>query len=270
MFDPSPFARMMNRNKGRGEFRADLSGATPTLWVYDQLVANQSDADWFGGVASDTFGQALAAIDAPAIDVRVNSPGGDVGAGVAMAQAMRNHSATITVHVDGYAASAASFLLTAADHSVIAPGAFVMIHNAWSIVGGNAADMRQRADTLDQLDASIAQGYAAAWGGTLESWAALMNAESWFGADDAVAAGMVKAVATGAKKAANVWDLSAYKRAPVEPLLPPVPAAPANAITVTLNIDSSAALAVVSAHAIETETLIAAQRKRVAAHLALI
>lgn len=229
MLDRSPLARLLACNRGKGSFRADAGAdGMPTLWLYDVLVTSEADAQWGGGVAADTFARALAAITAPEIAVRVNSPGGDVFAGVAMAQAMRGHPAKIALHIDGYAASAATFLLAAADTSVIAPGGFVMIHDAWTFAMGDGATLRQTADLLEQLDQSIAGQYVARAGGTLESWLALMDAETWFCADDAVGAGLVDAVAASAPRNSLAWDVSAYRRPPAAALVAaPAPADPA-------------------------------------------
>lgn len=186
----------------------------PTIFLYDAIVACEADAEWYGGVAADTFVRTLMAIDAPAIDVRVNSPGGDVFAAVAMSNAMRQHKATITVHVDGYAASAASIIMVNADRAVIAPGGFVMIHNAWTIALGSARDFRATADLLDKIDASAAIQYAAKAGNGAADWAPLIDAETWFTADEAVAASLCDAVAEAGPKGKIDWDVSAYARPP--------------------------------------------------------
>jgi ATP-dependent Clp protease protease subunit len=218
MFDYAARARglqlLARANRGRGEFRADTSGPVPTIFVYDVIVASEADAEWYGGVAANTFVRALMAIDAPAIDVRVNSPGGDVFAAVAMSHAIRNHKATITVHVDGYAASAASILMVNADRAVIAPGGFVMIHNAWTIALGSADDFRATADLLDKIDASAAAQYAAKAGNAPGDWTALIDAETWFTADEALAAKLVDGIAATGPKGKIDWDVSAYANAP--------------------------------------------------------
>jgi ATP-dependent Clp protease protease subunit len=72
-------------------------------------------------------------------------PGGDVFAGVAMAQAIRAYPGKVTAHIDGLAASAASAVAVAADEAIMAPGSMMMIHNAWTIALGNRHDFMDTA-----------------------------------------------------------------------------------------------------------------------------
>ena len=82
-----------------------------------------------------------------------------------MEQALREHPANIVVHIDGLAASAASFVAMAGDSIVMGKGAMMMIHNAWSIAIGNAQDMRKVADLLSKIDGTLVQTYADRAGG---------------------------------------------------------------------------------------------------------
>jgi ATP-dependent protease ClpP protease subunit len=203
---------LLARNAKRGEFRAEDN----TLYVYDVIVTSDADAEWFGGVSSETFVKALRGMTGD-VTVRVNSPGGDVFGGRAMAQAIRDHDGAVTVYVDGYAASAASFLTAAADRVVMAEGAFQMIHNAWTIALGNKDDFLSTAALLDKIDGSIADSYVSAAkrrGKEMAAadFAALMNEETWLSAQEAIDAGLADEVAEG--KVKNVWDLSAYSKAP--------------------------------------------------------
>jgi ATP-dependent Clp protease protease subunit len=131
-----------------------------TVYLYDMIVSSAIEAEYWGGVAAETFVRDFVAITAPTIHLRINSPGGDVFAARAMEQAVRNHPSNVIVHVDGYAASAATYLALAGDEIEIADGGFFMIHNSWSIAMGNAEEFRQTAGLLDQIDATIVATYA--------------------------------------------------------------------------------------------------------------
>jgi ATP-dependent Clp protease protease subunit len=213
---------LFRANARRGSFRAEA--ATNTIYVYDVIVGSAADAEWFGGVDPETFARALAAMSGP-VSVRINSPGGDVFAGRAMAQAMRERG-DVTAHVDGLAASAASILAVTAARCVMAPGALMMIHQAWTGVGGNADDLESIAALLRKIDVTLAADYAAKAGGDPAAWAERMAAETWFSADEALELGLADELATadagpsGARQAAALWDLAAYSRAPA-----PAPAA---------------------------------------------
>lgn len=209
----NPLIKLLADNRGRGCFRAEKAGDEATLYLYDAIV---SDSYW-GGVSATDFVKELAAIDAKTIHLRINSPGGEVFAAQAMAQAIREKGAHVIAHVDGYAASAASFLALAADEVVISEGGFFMIHKAMTIAFGNADDMQETADLLNKVDGVLVAGYAKETGQDAQQIADWMAAETWFSADEAVANGFADRIAEGAVKPANQWNLSAWAHAPKVP-----------------------------------------------------
>jgi ATP-dependent Clp protease, protease subunit len=186
-----------------------------TLYIYDVIVNSVAESEYFGGVAPETFARALADIKSPTINLRINSPGGSVFGARAMEQAIRNHPSRVVAHIDGYAASAASFLMLAADEVNIAPGGMVMIHKAWSMAFGNSNDMLEAAALLEKIDGTLVASYAERTRQTPEQIAQWMAAETWFTADEAVAAGLADAVSAEAADAkAMAWDLTAYGKPP--------------------------------------------------------
>lgn len=210
----NPYLTLLARNKGIGSFKAEKTADEATIYLYDAIVSSDMEAEWFGGVAPKAFIGELHAIDAPVINLRINSPGGSVFAARAMEQAMREHKSKIIVHVDGYSASAASFLMMAADEIVMAPGAMVMIHNAWTGIWGNANDLRKEADLLDKIDGTLVDTYAERSKQDKDTIAEWMAAETWMTADEAVANGFADRKADSKAKAQTKWDLSAYANAP--------------------------------------------------------
>lgn len=197
-------------NAGRGGGpRCEAGADVATVYVYDVI------GGW-GGVEAGPFVKDIAAITAPRINLRINSPGGDVFAARAIKTAIEQHPAKVTAYVDGLAASAASFLMLAADEIKIAPGAFVMVHNAWTVAIGDARDMRATADTLDKITATIRADYARRTGLSLGEVTALMDAETWLDAEDAVAKKFADAVIEKPTRAdaRSTFDLSAYANAP--------------------------------------------------------
>ncbi|CAG4906161.1 head maturation protease, ClpP-related [Paraburkholderia saeva] len=201
-----------NRSAPRA-FRVQASddASEVTVYLYDVIVTE----DWYGGVSATAFVQALASITADTIHLRINSPGGDVFAARAMETAIRGHSAKVVAHVDGVAASAASFVMLAADEVEISDGAFVMIHKAWSFAMGNADDLKETAKLLDAVDASLVRTYAKETGQDEADIAAWMAAETWFTSDEAVTNGFADRLANGDDAAqASAWNLSAFSNAP--------------------------------------------------------
>lgn len=183
------------------------------IFLYDAIVSSQDEADYWGGIAPESFVKALRGIDAKTIHLRINSPGGSVFAARAMEQALRDHSARIVVHIDGLAASAATFIAMAGDEIIMGKGALFMIHRAWTGMYGNANDMRKEADLLDKIDDTLADTYAERTGKDKSAVLAWMDAESWFTSSEAVEHGFADSVAETEAKA-NAWDLSAYANAP--------------------------------------------------------
>ena len=202
--------RLIQANRGRGAFRAEGN----RLVVYDVIVASDSDAAWLGGISAETFARELRAM-AGDVELRINSPGGDVFAARAMAQAMREHQGKITAYVDGVAASAASLLAVSASETVMAPGSMMMSHEAWTMALGNKGDFLATAALLEKIDATIVETYQAKAGGDPAEWAALMAAETWYTAAEAVEAGLADRLAQDKPAAAQAaWDLGVYDNAP--------------------------------------------------------
>jgi len=203
--------KLLVNNRGKGFFKAETStGGEATIYIYDPIVSDQWEADYFGGVTPMMFIKELMAIDAETIHLRINSPGGDVFAARVMQQAMREHSAKFIAHIDGIAASAATFLPMAADESVISKGGMFMIHNAWTIALGDSKELRKTADLLDKIDGSIAADYADKTKKPLDEIRALMDKETYLLDQEAVDSGFIDAIVDSSPKAKIAWDLSAY------------------------------------------------------------
>jgi ATP-dependent protease ClpP protease subunit len=180
------------QNRGGGDWWkiGNADGERAEVFIYGFIGDDWADED----VTAASFTKTLRAITAPAIDLRVNSPGGHVFDGIAIYTALLEHPATIDVSVDGVAASAASFVSMAGDTVSMQKPAKMMIHDASGIVLGNAADMQQMADLLDELSDTIAGIYADRAGGTVATWRDAMKAETWYSAAAAVEAGLADKV----------------------------------------------------------------------------
>lgn len=193
----------------RGEGSSSLE-----LDVYD-VVGERSDGS--GVTAKKIAGILRRHADARKITLRVNSVGGSVFDGFAIYQQLADHRARVEAHVDGLAASIASLIIMAADEITIAPQAMVMVHNPWSVGVGDADDMRKAAETLDKIRDSMADAYAARTGLGRDRVVAMMEAETWMNAAEAVAQGFADRIAETKKPAAQALaglDLSSFARVP--------------------------------------------------------
>jgi ATP-dependent protease ClpP protease subunit len=230
----------------RAWFRFDNVAGDPTtvdISILDIIGDWLDEYLWPGGgpgvITAKTFVDQLAQLPEPVKTIRlhVNSPGGDVFAAVTMANALRDQrltkGRTIDVLIDGLAASAASIIIMAGNTIRIGDNALVMVHNPSSIGLGNAAEMRKIADELDKVRNTIVATYQ--WQSKLDAAAivALLDAETWMDADEAIANGFATEKVEGFKAAAVLDRRAVAKlavpdkyRARVDALLAPAAAEP--------------------------------------------
>lgn len=180
------------------------------IFLYDEIG--------FFGIQAQEFVEQLNAIEAGDIHLRINSPGGSVFDGQAIVTAIRQHPANVVAHVDGLAASMAATIAVAADEIRMADGAFMMIHDPWSIVIGPSSEMRREANLLDKIAGSMAAMLAQRSGMVLDQVKGLMAEETWFTAEEAVEAGFADRVDDDKADldAAARFDLSVFSHVPNE------------------------------------------------------
>jgi len=165
---------------------AAKAGDNHQVYIYDEIGV------W--GVNSSDFVNAFKALPDGAVDIHINSPGGDVFDGLAIYNTIKHATQETTVYVDGLAASAASFIAMAADKVVMGRNSRMMIHDASTMTYGNAADHDETSAWLNEESDNLADIYAQRAGGEASDWRALMRAETWYGAEAAVEAGLVDSV----------------------------------------------------------------------------
>lgn len=172
---------------------SNADGERAKVYIYDYI-------DMWGVTAQD-FAASLDAITAPDIDLHVNSPGGDVWDGNAIYQLLKTHPANVTAHVDGIAASAASYIVMAADDIAIAKPARMMIHDALTLVYGNQDDLMLVAEQLGEISQGVAELYAERAGGKPTAWREAMKANAgfgtWYSSSEAVKAGLADRIDNG-------------------------------------------------------------------------
>lgn len=163
------------------------------VYIYDEIGGSF-------GVGAQDFIDELNAITADEITVRINSPGGMLIDAIAIGSAIQQHPSNIIGRVDGIAASAATVIAIACDRLEMMPGSQMMVHDVMVDVSGNASDLADAIDWLNEQSRNVANMYAAKSGGTPEEWRNLMLAETWMFAEEAVESRLADAVFTRAKK----------------------------------------------------------------------
>lgn len=181
-----------------------------TMFLYDVI-------DPYWGVSAIDFSKELMNHKGKNVHLRINSPGGDVFEAEAMATMIKTHG-KVTAHIDGYAASAATRIASAAQKVLIAEQGFYMIHNSWTLAYGNKHELQKTADLLDKVDSTIIADYAKKTGKSNDEIVAWMDAETWFTASEAKEHGFVDDIFTAestsnATKSKN-WNLSAFENVP--------------------------------------------------------
>ena len=170
---------------------------TPTK--YYQLVNNDTSADLYifgdicawawpelGEQSGASIVNQLKELDVDTINVHINSYGGDVAEGLAIYNVLREHKAQIVTICDGFACSAASVVFMAGDRRVMQPASLLMIHNAWTVAMGNAAQLRKTADDIETITQASVEAYKKVATISEEEIKALMDAETWILPKDAV------------------------------------------------------------------------------------
>lgn len=156
------------------------------------------------------------------LQISINSPGGSVYGGIAIANMIRQLSANghkTTAFVEGLAASIASVIMCACDKVVLGESSLIMIHNCWSIVQGDANTLRKEADSMDVMNDAIISFYRSKFDLIPETLKSLMDQETWFSGKEAEAFNFnceVIADEAGYKIAAKLKDidLSKFKHLP--------------------------------------------------------
>lgn len=172
----------------------DKPKTTGELWLYGVV-----GGFWFGFDSESVAYELRRMGDVDEIVVRLDSPGGAAHQGISIANLLANHSAKVIVVVDGLAASAASMIALGGEELVMSPGSQMMLHDAWMLTVGNAAELHSDAEWLDKQSQNYAETYAHRAGKTAEHWRSVMQADdgrgTWFTAQEAVDAGLADTVA---------------------------------------------------------------------------
>ena len=132
--------------------------------------------------------------DVDTIHVRINSYGGEVAEGLAIYNALKNHKAKVKTYCYGFACSIASVIFMAGEERLMSTASLLMIHNAWTFVSGNAAELRKQADDLDKITQASINAYMQKVNITEEELKTLMDSEHWLEYTEAVEKGFATGV----------------------------------------------------------------------------
>lgn len=185
----------------------NLSGETPEIFIYDVIGWPYNDISELVRVLSDMKNKTPTA--------RINSPGGDVWDGFALKNAFANHPGGVNVRIESLAASIASVIAMGGKRVEAYPNAMMMIHNSWTVLAGNRADMIETADLLEKIDGNILDSYTGKTKIGKREMRDMMDAETWMTAKEMKAKGFIDAIIDG-KAAKAQFDLSFFSNCPDE------------------------------------------------------
>ncbi|MCA2104837.1 ClpP-like prohead protease/major capsid protein fusion protein [Escherichia coli] len=155
--------------------------------IYDEIGG-------YGVKASALIDEINACGNVSEIHLSIHSPGGDIFEGLAIYNALKNHPAKKIVHIEGMAASMASFIAMCGDHIVMPENAMMMIHAPRGVTAGVSGDVRRFADLMDKLGDTMAETYAGRTGRSKQEITSMMEAETWMDGNECKANGFADEV----------------------------------------------------------------------------
>lgn len=171
------------------------------IYIYGDIVS----WPWLeSDVSSYNLAQEIAGLEVDTINVYINSYGGEVAEALAIYNALRRHKAKVKTYCDGFACSAASVVFMAGDERIMSNASLLFIHNAWTYTAGDQNQLRKDADDLEIITQASINAYMDHINITEEELKALMDAEAWISANDALEMGFATSVISASlQKAAN-------------------------------------------------------------------
>lgn len=169
---------------------------------------------WFGVDLSE-IGADLEDMSEGAVRLLIDTPGGVAHEALSFfedAAAARERGVRITAESRGLVASAGVLVWLSADERLVRENSTFFVHDAWNMfIGvGSAAELRADFDKfvrgLDSITASIRRVHSERTGMTLEETEMAMAAETYYDADEALAAGIATASLAAPRPEADARD----------------------------------------------------------------
>jgi ATP-dependent Clp protease protease subunit len=168
----------------------DEGSGARTLYL-DGTIAEES---WFDDdVTPAAFKDELFSGDGD-VTIWINSPGGDCVAASQIYSMLMDYRGSVTVKIDGIAASAASVVAMAGTKVLMAPTALMMIHNPLTVAIGDSEEMQKAIAMLGEVKESIMNAYEIKTGQSRTKISHMMDAETWLNANKAVELGFADGI----------------------------------------------------------------------------
>lgn len=138
------------------------------------------------------------------ITVWLNSPGGCCVAAAQIYNMLMDYKGSVTVKIDGIAASAASVIAMAGTKVLMSPVSMMLIHNPMTVALGNSDEMQKAIEMLQEVKESIINAYEIKTGLSRAKLSHLMDAETWMDANKAVELGFADGILQRSNETENI------------------------------------------------------------------
>lgn len=161
----------------------NVSEDSATLYIYGDITSIK----WFeNDVCVYDLAKEIGDLNGKALTVRINSYGGEVAEGLAIYNLLKSYAGEVTTICDGFACSAASVVFMAGAKRIMPRSSLLMIHNAWTRASGDADDLRKAADDIEKITQPSVEIYTSVSNLDADEIKAMMDAETWIEADEAL------------------------------------------------------------------------------------
>ena len=161
----------------------NVSEDSATLYIYGDITSIKL---FENDVCVYDLAKEIGDLNGKALTVRINSYGGEVAEGLAIYNLLKSYEGEVTTICDGFACSAASVVFMAGVKRIMPRSSLLMIHNAWTWTSGDADDLRKAADDLEKITQPSVEIYTSVSNLDADEIKAMMDAETWIDADEAL------------------------------------------------------------------------------------
>lgn len=162
---------------------------TADLYIFGDITSYGHWSDNDPDRSAYNIVQEIRNIEAPRINVHINSNGGEVSEGLAIYNTLKSSSKSVTTYCDGFACSAASVVFMAGDRRIMSPASLLMIHNAWTFAEGNSEELRKQADDLEKVNQTAVEAYKSVAKIPENQIKSMMDQSTWISASEALGYG---------------------------------------------------------------------------------
>lgn len=164
------------------------NAANAELCFYGDIVSSSWERFQYEDTCPENIRSVVEIIGDRDIDIHINSPGGNVMAGLTIYNMLKNARGRKRVYIDGCAASIAAVIAMCGDEIIMPQSSFLMVHKPMvTVVDANADELSELINTLDKIESGIISVFLtkARDGVGEDEIREYLKAETWFSADEA-------------------------------------------------------------------------------------